>query len=100
MARLLVATDSPDEQQLMEELRAAYTATASPNGPRATTNESVLEGVQDPVSKIDEPPAYEVLVRLLGDITVEGGKALKRSEERRVGNECVSKCRSGWSPIH
>src|SRR3546814_19325503 len=23
-----------------------------------------------------------------------------RSEERRVGNECVSKCRSRWSPSH
>src|SRR3546814_18854468 len=23
-----------------------------------------------------------------------------RSEERRVGNECVSKCRSRWSPYH
>src|SRR3546814_13185857 len=23
-----------------------------------------------------------------------------RSEERRVGKECVSTCRSGWSPFH
>src|SRR3546814_13194627 len=23
-----------------------------------------------------------------------------RSEERRVGKECVSTCRSGWSPCH
>src|SRR3546814_17213673 len=23
-----------------------------------------------------------------------------RSDERRVGNECVSKCRSRWSPYH
>src|SRR3546814_17648007 len=27
-----------------------------------------------------------------------GGKA--RSEERRVGKECVSTCRSRWSPYH
>src|SRR3546814_14138388 len=27
-------------------------------------------------------------------------KALKRSEERRVGKECVSTCRSRWSPSH
>src|SRR3546814_16173185 len=26
------------------------------------------------------------------------GRAFKRSEERRVGNECVSTCRSRWSP--
>src|SRR3546814_13930422 len=25
---------------------------------------------------------------------------LQRSEERRVGKECVSTCRSGWSQIH
>src|SRR3546814_8272535 len=25
---------------------------------------------------------------------------LPRSEERRVGKECVSKCRSGWSAYH
>ena len=24
----------------------------------------------------------------------------KRSEERRVGKECASKCRSRWSPYH
>src|SRR3546814_12616700 len=26
--------------------------------------------------------------------------ALPRSEERRVGKECVSTCRSRWSPYH
>src|SRR3546814_14680253 len=25
---------------------------------------------------------------------------VQRSEERRVGKECVSTCRSGWSPYH
>src|SRR3546814_12888190 len=25
---------------------------------------------------------------------------MKRSEERRVGKECVSTCRSRWSPYH
>src|SRR3546814_11895850 len=28
------------------------------------------------------------------------GVAAKRSEERRVGKECVSTCRSRWSPYH
>src|SRR3546814_11635756 len=34
---------------------------------------------------------------------LEGGGeevALQRSEERRVGKECVSTCRSRWSPDH
>src|SRR3546814_5990723 len=29
-----------------------------------------------------------------------GGKRTRRSEERRVGKECVSTCRSRWSPYH
>src|SRR3546814_4859357 len=28
------------------------------------------------------------------------GGAIQRSEERRVGKECVSTCRSRWSPYH
>src|SRR3546814_7558412 len=27
-------------------------------------------------------------------------RRLRRSEERRVGKECVSTCRSRWSPYH
>src|SRR3546814_15076583 len=27
-------------------------------------------------------------------------EVMKRSEERRVGKECVSTCRSRWSPYH
>src|SRR3546814_15735443 len=29
-----------------------------------------------------------------------GGRDAHRSEERRVGKECVRTCRSRWSPIH
>src|SRR3546814_6550612 len=29
-----------------------------------------------------------------------GGRRSGRSEERRVGKECVSTCRSRWSPYH
>src|SRR3546814_13230076 len=29
-----------------------------------------------------------------------GGRDQLRSEERRVGKECVSTCRSRWSPYH
>src|SRR3546814_1706822 len=28
------------------------------------------------------------------------GRNARRSEERRVGKECVSTCRSRWSPYH
>src|SRR3546814_15274811 len=32
------------------------------------------------------------------DIAAKAATASKRSEERRVGKECVSTCRSRWSP--
>src|SRR3546814_12505495 len=35
--------------------------------------------------------------KLLGFLLVSGEFSRKRSEERRVGNECVSPCRSRWS---
>src|SRR3546814_3604760 len=31
---------------------------------------------------------------------IERGGGGERSEERRVGKECVSTCRSRWSPYH
>src|SRR3546814_12122959 len=33
-------------------------------------------------------------------VTGTKGKSTVRSEERRVGNECVSTCRSRWSAYH
>src|SRR3546814_20677331 len=41
----------------------------------------------------------EILGRSTEDV-VSMGIALSRSEERRVGKECVSTCRSRWSPYH
>src|SRR3546814_7144010 len=37
-------------------------------------------------------------VMLLVPSWIAAANALLRSEERRVGNECVSTCRSRWSP--
>src|SRR3546814_15095758 len=39
----------------------------------------------------DAPPVQADAAQIL---------ALNRSEERRVGKECVSTCRSRWSPHH
>src|SRR3546814_11522842 len=40
--------------------------------------------------------------RRLDDRSHQRGRAsvIRRSEERRVGKECVSTCRSRWSPSH
>src|SRR3546814_3373397 len=37
---------------------------------------------------------------VLGKGAVASLHVLNRSEERRVGKECVSTCRSRWSPYH
>src|SRR3546814_15269160 len=39
-------------------------------------------------------------MRLCVDRQAGGGERLDRSEERRVGQECVSTCGSRWSPYH
>src|SRR3546814_19625266 len=41
-----------------------------------------------------------VLKYSVGATREEVIEAEQRSEERRVGNECVSTCRSRWSPYH
>src|SRR3546814_5693111 len=46
---------------------------------------------------------YQVTASEYGACVLEGAckaAALVRSEERRVGKECVSTCRSRWSPYH
>src|SRR3546814_8994835 len=40
----------------------------------------------------------EIVIRR--DIESHTSQLRDRSEERRVGNECVSTCRSRWSPYH
>src|SRR3546814_10049534 len=57
----------------------------------------------EPAIAVDHPPGenvaelaiiehqVEITARVIGDL---------RSEERRVGKECVSTCRSRWSPYH
>src|SRR3546814_12354584 len=48
-----------------------------------------------------------ILIDKISNATVAAGmlhfslrRAQTRSEERRVGTECVSTCRSRWSPYH
>src|SRR3546814_9789370 len=47
---------------------------------------------------------YDHLVECVAELPFKsefgGDWVAKRSEERRVGKECVSTCRSRWSPYH
>src|SRR3546814_4527789 len=66
---------------------------------RRHTRCALVTGVQTcalPISAV--PPT----TRITSPLPVNAVDALssQRSEERRVGKECVSTCRSRWSPYH
>src|SRR3546814_15573457 len=48
---------------------------------------------------IEDQPLAALLAEVL-DANGDDEISFFRSEERRVGKECVSKCRSRWSPVH
>src|SRR3546814_12069973 len=51
------------------------------------------------VQRLDQVPGG-VQSRHCGALVVIHEQLALRSEERRVGKECVSKCRSRWSPVN
>src|SRR3546814_11226614 len=63
----------------------------------------LVEGSRDPATELvdlsDHVAVTVVLHHLLGAITVLQQLRV-RSDERRVGTECVSTCRSRWSQYH
>src|SRR3546814_13679146 len=68
----------------------------------------VLAGVLGPIGHLARPDvadrvavaAKDVEDRLVPILTRLHSAFRARSEERRVGKECVSTCRSRWSPYH
>src|SRR3546814_3412064 len=48
----------------------------------------------------EDSAAVDAVMGQVISTQVLGTQAGARSEERRVGNECVSTCRSRWSPDH
>src|SRR3546814_4182459 len=65
----------------------------------------IRSGFQSPQIRFQDDnfsPEVSVKYKLSDDAQVYASykKGFKRSEERRVGKECVSTCRSRWSPYH
>src|SRR3546814_9589737 len=65
------------------------------------------DAIRQPVCAPDRDvrPFQDVLIDLGARLGLPGfvtgdGAPQYRSEERRVGKECVSTCRSRWSPYH
>src|SRR3546814_21101304 len=59
-------------------------------------HQHVLAIVSDGIGAGGVQDQRSVMPRLF----LQAGMAVERSEERRVGKECVSPCRSRWSPYH
>src|SRR3546814_11240972 len=51
------------------------------------------------INKIDLAPMVGASLEVM-DRDARKMRGERRSEERRVGKECVSTCRSRWSPYH
>src|SRR3546814_6847651 len=60
-----------------------------------STVDKILKIIIDSLSKLNK--AQEDYIKFLKEI--QRSRSL-RSEERRVGKECVSTCRARWSPYH
>src|SRR3546814_12022450 len=56
--------------------------------------------VVEPRSLLDHQPRRFQIHPFLGERMLDALVLTDRSEERRVGNVCVSTCRSRWSPYH
>src|SRR3546814_4786169 len=71
---------------------------ATSSAPQAASGMTVP--MRSALRRIDifEFPLLEPVTRL--EALNRGSVLLLRSEERRVGKECVSTCRSRWSPYH
>src|SRR3546814_13513924 len=55
---------------------------------------------RDKVGKVTMAQVREIAEAKMKDLNANDIDAAARSEERRVGKECVSTCRSRWSPYH
>src|SRR3546814_11163264 len=79
-------TDNVDERRLCEQRIQGVFAVSEPRGKRMLGCESVTDRGHHRAETVAEMRAQIV------------ERVDARSEERRVGQECVSTCRSRWSP--
>src|SRR3546814_5834982 len=72
---------------------------------RSALDESMVTGESMPVTKTVDDTVIGGTMNQSGALVIRADKIgrdtmLARSEERRVGKECVSTCRSRWSPYN
>ena len=95
-----ILTDVAKMQLALEQAKMAADAGEVPVG-AAVFKDGVLiaTGRNAPIGDSD-PTAHAEMVALRQAAQILGNYRLDRSEERRVGKECLHQCRSRWSPYH
>src|SRR3546814_12027242 len=66
----------------------------------ALINELIIRRMRAGVLVVDETNHVRVINEAAWLVLGKPAPEQRRSEERRVGQECVSTCRSRWSPYH
>ena len=64
------------------------------------TSDAHVRGMADHLMTALAPRGVIVFCVSPGWVSTDMGGANARSEERRVGKECMVQCRSRWSPYH
>src|SRR3546814_14446714 len=107
IAFLSACGGSPDDKVYGPEDYKHFSQTFTMD--ESTANEMNKDGGTPLAGPVKDDPNAAILTAdaLPGDTagailtaTPNGSPGVYRSEERRVGNECVSTCRSRWSPYY
>src|SRR3546814_19758244 len=99
-AKIALSLQSGSERSVQFSVRCDFASLGTCPRHRFTARQE-KEDVLFHVS-FDQSLAPNMPGRLILNTGIAGGEeaVLLRSEERRVGKECVSTCRSRWSPSH
>src|SRR3546814_21200399 len=81
-----------------DQLEAGGHATAAREHVYGFNRATMWERDQIPVETSDELAEFAALAAALPQAFSQLSSTTERSEERRVGKECISTCRSRWSP--
>ena len=99
--RLLTCNgDSPAAQLLIERTGKDFISVTKSNVEPITYNTSTYLGMILAKTREDPKKVLTHLKENVDPLIPVGLERFKRSEERRVGKECASMCRSRWSPYH